>query len=82
MAISSFIVTIVRSRLRVSLRGLWFALLWLSYLALFPQLLDEGGKLLGEQFVERYCVLGLQTAPDLGGKLSIRERPIKWAVRV
>ncbi|MBM1173429.1 hypothetical protein [Microvirga arabica] len=70
-----------RSWLRGSLRGLWFALLWLKYLTLLPQPLDGGGKLLGERFLGRHGVSRLEAAPDLGGKLSIREGAIKRAVR-
>jgi len=59
----------------------WFTLLWLSYPTLLPQLLDKGGKLLGERLVGRYGVSRLEAAPDLGCKLNIREGAIKRTVR-
>ncbi len=49
----------------------WSALLWLSYPTLPPQLVNEGGKLVGERFVGWHSVSRLQAAPDLGCKLSI-----------
>jgi hypothetical protein len=43
--------------------------------------MHEGGKLFGKWLLGRQSIFGLQAAPDLGGKLSIREGAIKRAVR-